>query len=156
LHCNVLVPQFPTPKNQNPKAWMTIFDQYKKYLDKNTILIGHSLGGTFLLRILEKYTENIKVALIIASPIGILPIKNYETDKLFLNQPFNWEKIKKHCKSFFVFHSDNDPFVCLKNGEELASKLGTNLNLISDAGHFNEKAGYTKFEELLQLIKRII
>ena len=154
LDCNVIIPQFPTPKNQTPKAWFKVFDKYKQYINSDTILIGHSLGGTFLLHVLQNISTKVKVCFFIATPIGILPTKYYETDKHFLEKPFNWLQINAHSWKFYIFHSDNDPFVCLENGEELAKNLETKLTLVKDAGHFNTKSNYTKFQLLLKQIKK--
>ena len=80
-----------------------------------------------------------------------------EFDKVsstFTDKPFNWEKIRNNCKKFYVFHSDNDPYVPLRYGEEIAQKLGVELVLVKGAGHINEKAGYTKFNLLLEKIKK--
>ncbi len=155
IGCTTIVPQFPTPQNQTLENWFTIFSQYERHFNENTILIGHSLGGVFLLRVLEKYHHKIKAALLVGTPIGILPIKNYEGDKLFLAKPFNWEKIRKSCDTFFVYHSNNDPYVCVENGEELAKQLHTKLTFVENAGHFNKAAGYLKFEDLLRKIKSL-
>ncbi len=150
--CNVIIPQFPTPEGQTLGNWFEVFEQYKQDYGPETILIGHSLGGAFLLRVLERYNVKIKAAFLVAAPIGILPLKNYETDKPFIGHQFDWEKIRKNSGKFFVFHSDNDPFVSLGNGQELAKRLGTELIFIPKAGHFNAAAGYLKFETLLDRI----
>jgi len=147
----VIVPQFPTPKNQTPEKWLKVFEKYKEYYTPETVIFGHSLGGTFLLRLLEKYPTEIKGAFLIASPIGIPPIKNIKTDQSFLEDNFNFELIKKRARNFAVFHSDNDHLVGLANGEELAKKLGVKLQLVKGAGHFNAKAGYLKFPKILKL-----
>jgi len=55
-----------------------------------------------------------------------------------------------------VFQSDNDPYVSLGNGEHLAKNLNVALNFVPNAGHFNAKAGYTKFELLLEKIKELV
>ncbi|VVC02747.1 Serine hydrolase [Candidatus Burarchaeum australiense] len=153
LGCRVFVPQFPTPQNQTPEAWFKVFEEYADHLTPDTILIGHSLGGTFALRILENAQTSIKAAFIIAAPIGILPIKNYETDRQFVENPFDWAKIRKSCKKFFVFHSEDDPLVSVANGWELAKNLGVDMIYSKNSGHFNEKTGYAKFEKLLELVK---
>lgn len=147
-----IVPQFPTPQGQTPEKWMSVFKQYEDLLNEDTILIGHSLGGTFLLHVLEKYDTQIAAAHFIATPIGIMPIKNIKTDKPFLENPFDWDKIKSRTANFSVFHSDNDPYVGLENGKKLAQNLGVTLTFIKNAGHFNKAAGYTKFPELLSII----
>lgn len=157
LGCNVIVPQFPTPKNQTLDNWLNILKNYGQFYNKNTILVGHSLGGAFLLRVLERHDIKVKAAFIVAAPIGVLPIKNYESDRLFLGKfTFDWKKIKNHCGKFFIFHSDNDPYISIGNGEKLSKKLNTKLIFIPKAGHFNESAGYAKFYELLEKIKNQI
>lgn len=148
----VFVPQFPTPENQTLENWFEVFKKYKEFYTQESILIGHSLGGAFALRVLEKYDTQIKAAYIVAAPIGVLPIKNYDGDKLFISHPFDWEKIRKHSKSFAIFHSDNDPYVCLGNGKKLAENLGVDLTFVANAGHFNTKSGYQKFELLYEKI----
>lgn len=152
--CRVFIPQFPTPKNQTLENWLGVLENYKKHVNSETILIGHSLGGAFLLRFLEKSNTRVKAAFIVAAPIGVRPIKNYEKDDLFVDytKPFDWARIKGNCGKFFVFHSDNDPYVGLGNGEELAERLGTELIFIPNSGHFNKEAGFTKFEALLEKI----
>ncbi len=146
------VPQFPTPEAQTPETWMSTFKQYEDLLNEDTILIGHSLGGTFLLHVLEKYDKRVTSAHFIATPIGIMPIKNIKTDKPFLEKSFDWEKIKSRTSHFSVFHSDNDPYVGLENGKQLAQNLGVKLTFIKNAGHFNKAAGYLEFKELLKTI----
>ena len=77
----VFIPQFPTPENQTLEMWMEAFGNYEKELNSDTLLIGHSLGGAFLLRLLEKSIPRAKAAFFISVPVGVLPIKNYEGDK---------------------------------------------------------------------------
>ena len=153
LNCKVFVPQFPTPENQTLQSWFKVLEEYKIFIDKNSILVGHSLGGAFLLKVLERFEA--KAAFIVAAPVGILPIKNFDSDRKFLeNFEFDFEKIKANCKKFYVFHSDNDPYVCLGNGKETSANLETELIFIENAGHFNEAAGYTEFKTLLEEIKK--
>lgn len=146
----IFVPQFPTPSVVPAKIaeWFKVFKKYKSHVNKYTILVGHSLGGIFALRVLEKLEHPIDTVILVGTPIGVKPILNFKRDSSFSGFNFNWEKIKKNAKHFIVYHSDNDPYVGLKNGELLAKKLGTKLTFIPNAGHFNKKAGYTKFERL--------
>src|SRR3989344_5672665 len=157
LDCGVFVPKFPTPKNQNLESWLKVFNEYKKYLDKNSILIGHSLGCAFILSLLERLNIRIKAAFLAAGFIGFIGNEYFDTiNKTFIEKNFDWEKIRKNCKCFFVYGSDNDHYIPLPMGEELAEKLNAKLKIIKNAGHFNEKSGYTKFEILLNDIKKII
>ena len=155
LSCRVIVPKFPNSENQSLRNWLDILKDYNQFYDKGTILVGHSLGGAFLLRVLEQSKIEIKASFLVAAPVGMLPIKNYESDRLFLgNFNFDWKKIRSHCKKFFAFHSDNDPYISLNNGKELAKNLNVDLYFIPNAGHFNKSAGYTEFKILLEKIKK--
>lgn len=151
----VIVPQFPARETQTLDNWFEVFEKYKEFYSEESIMIAHSLGGAFLLRVLERYDVKVKAAFIIAAPIGVLPIKNYKGDKPFIGHLFDWKKIKSRANKFFIFHSDNDPYVSLGNGEQLAKNLNTELILIPNAGHFNEKAGYLQFDLLLDKIKEL-
>lgn len=146
----VFVPQFPSPPIIPSKIseWFDILKSYEQYIDENTILIGHSLGGIFTLRIIEKLKHPVKAVFLIGTPIGVRPILNYDRDSSFSGFEFNWEEIKNKAKDFVVFQSDNDPYVGLENGKVLSKNLGVELSFIPNAGHFNTKAGFTKFDEL--------
>jgi hypothetical protein len=153
----VIVPQFPSPPVVPAKIneWFDVLKNYEQDINENTIFIGHSLGGVFTLKVLEKLKHSIKAAFFIGTPIGVRPILNYNRDSSFSGFDFNWPAIKSKSKNFIVFQSDNDPYVSLGNGEELARELGVELSFIPNAGHFNKKAGYTEFEELLMKIEVI-
>ena len=60
--------------------------------------------------------------------------------------------IRKKAKHFFVFHSDNDPYVPLTTGKELAKNVGASLHIVKGAGHFNKACGYMQFPLLLETI----
>lgn len=153
---NVSIPQFPNPDKPLIDPWLQELESYKDKINKDTILIGHSLGGLFLLRILERIEKRVKAAIIVSGSAGVKPIKFYDGDYNFSNGfEFDWDKIKSNAKKFIVFHSDNDPFISLGNGELIAKKLGVKLNFTPNAGHFNTMAGYTKFDSLLEKISKL-
>lgn len=157
----VFVPKFPTPEGQNLKNWMFEFQagMYYSMLDEDSVIIGHSLGPAFILSVPEKLEipKPVKACFFVAGFLGLLD--NSEVDEInrtFVEKDFNWEKIKKNCEKFFIYNSDNDPYVPLEKAKDLAEKLGSELKIIKGAGHFNEKAGYTEFQTLLKDIRKII
>jgi uncharacterized protein len=153
----VFVPTFPTPENQSLNSWMKAFEKYKKYLNKDSLVIGHSIGATFLLSIIEQSNVSINSAFLVSGFIGSL--NNPEFDKInksFAEKKFDWKIIKNKCPNIFIFHSDNDPYVPLAKAKELSEHLDAKLTIVKNAGHFNKSAGYTEFELLLNEIKKII
>ena len=156
--CQVFVPQFPTPPVVSAKIaeWFEVLKNYEQYINEDIILIGHSLGGIFTLRILEKLQHPVLAVFLVGTPIGVNPILNYSRDNSFSGFDFDWEEIKKNSGSFIVYQSDDDPYVGLENGTQLAKNLGVELSFISNAGHFNAKAGYLQFPDLLEKLKTIL
>lgn len=152
--CDVYVPRFPTPENQSLDNWINVFEEYKEYLDEDTIFVGHSIGVAFLLNVLESFDVNVKASFFVAGFLDKLNNPDFDTINETFYRSHNWIKIKKNCGGFSVFHSDNDPYVPLKYGEEIADKLGVELILVQGAGHFNEKAGYLEFPLLFDNIKK--
>ena len=153
LGCNVITPVFPTPENQSLDSWRQAFKDFVQYLDKDSIVIGHSLGPAFILDQLEKLDHPIKAAFFVAPFISELNNPEFDEINKTFYRDFNWEKIKQNCENFYLFQSDNDPYVPIKKAEELSEKLGVNYTLVKNAGHFNESAGYKKFDLLLEKIK---
>ncbi len=157
LWTRVFVPKFPTPENQSLENWKKIFEEYKPYIDENTIVIWHSLAPAFLLDLLENIDKPIKVAFFVSGFIGLLWNPDFDNiNKSFVDRDFDWETIKKNCKKFYIYHSDNDPYVPIEKALELANKLNTKVIEIPNAGHFNSATGYDKFELLLEEIKEYI
>ena len=152
----VFVPQFPTPDGQSLEAWKKVLNEYKKHVDQETVFVGHSLGGIFLLKLLEEYSYKAKVGVFVGTPIGVSPILNYDADSSFAGFDFDWEHIKNKSQNFIVFQSDTDPYVGIGNGEKLAEHLGIKLSFVPNAGHFNAEAGYTQFPELWRKIEPLL
>ena len=85
-------------------------------------------------------------------------LNNKEIDEInstFVLKEFNWQKIKENCEKFFVFASNNDPYVPIEVSKKVFDNLSAEFIKVEGAGHFNKDAGYLKFEKLLNLIKEL-
>lgn len=153
----VFVPEFPTPENQSLDSWMKVFEDYFNVIDEDTILVGHSLGPAFILSILEKINTPVKACFLVAGFIGLLDNPHFdELNKTFTTKDFGWEKIRNNCKKFYVINAEDDPYVPLIKGKELANNLKTELITLKNAGHINTEFGFTEFPQLLEYIKKEI
>ena len=154
----VIIPKFPTPENQTLDNWGKVFDRYFDKVDSNTIFVGHSLAPAFILSILERIDVQIRACFFVAGFLGLLSPSGKEgfdpMNKTFTTRSFDWKKFKKHWKKFYVYNSDNDPYVPLEKGKELAQKLDSNLIKILGAGHINKEFGFTEFPRLLEDINK--
>lgn len=147
----VIVPQFPTPEGQTLENWLAVLKKYEADLTSDTILVGHSLGGCFILNVLECYS--VKAAFLVAPVFGVLGNPFDESMKTFAQRNFDWPTLLANCPHFEIFHSDNDPYIKLERAEELGKHLNTSVTLIPGAGHFNASSGYSKFELLFEKIQ---
>lgn len=146
----VIVPDFPNTQTPQLVEWLKHFKKKVK-IDKDTILIGHSLGVPLILRFLEKLPKGkkIKAAFLISGFERSLGVR--ETDN-FVVKPFNWEKIRNSCDKFIVINSDNDPYIPISIAEDLAKSLKTHLIIEPNAGHINAPGGYLSYPRLLNMI----
>ena len=150
----VRVPTLPTPENQSPETrCQTLQQQVPFTFDKDTILIGHSLGATHILNILDQERkEPIKKAILVSWFTKELWNKEFDT----LNAPFlknrNREQIKNNAKEFIILQGDNDPYVPINEAEYLQENLEGILEIIPQWGHINTSAGFNKFNEILKYL----
>lgn len=155
----VWVPDLPNSEHPNRKGWLKTIFQNKDWIFNNqTIMVGHSAGATFILRILEVLPKGIKIhkSVLVAGPsdLGTKPeYFRYRED--LVKDPFNWAKIKKSCCTFYYFCSDNDPYECgINKSKVFQQHLGGELIFLPGEGHFNLEKGpqYKQFPRLLEKI----
>ena len=150
--CTVFVPAFPDTDHPNRDKWLKHIEQYRKHITEDTIFVGHSLGAPFILNILETLDKSIKASFLVAGFVGELG-PNYDPYIGSISiRNFNWDKIKKNCRKFVIFTSDNDPYVPLEKAEELHEKLPSELVIIKGAGHICTGSGHLTFDELRDAI----
>lgn len=150
----VYVPKFPTGKNQSLSNWFIAFDKYLKFLDKDTIMVGHSIGPAFIMDLLQQKELEVKSCFFIIPFIGDLGLKDFDpVNRTFTNKKMNWTLLKSLCKNYHVYASDNDPYVPLQKSKFVAKKLKAKFRLVKGGKHLNAEAGYKKFELLLKDIQ---
>jgi len=102
--------------------------------------------------------QDLPEGVVIKKAILVSPFKddlNWEPTKELFLRPFDFQKIKAHCKEFVLITSDDDPFVSLEHGKFFEEKLDTKLIIFKNQKHFSvESYGekYKKFPEILEYI----
>jgi predicted alpha/beta hydrolase family esterase len=143
----VFNPELPNPYEPVYEDWLATFQQFP--VDEDTILLGHSCGGGFLIRYLS---ENI-----------------VKVGKVILVAP--WIDPKKHLKSqFFEFPLDPQlvektdgvtTLISLDDGQDVLTSVeiltkalsGMTIKQFTDRGHFTlGDMGTNQFPELLKII----
>lgn len=152
----ILVNNLQMPNTNFPKQeeWVKHLSKAIGTPDKDTVLIGHSLGVITILRYLETISSaKIGGAIFIAgftNPLGQEPLEN------FFKTPLHWHRIKNACDIFIAIHSDNDPYVDVSFANEFKSKLGAQTIIAHNMHHFSASDGITKLPIVLQTLTSIL
>ncbi|MBI4173467.1 MAG: serine hydrolase family protein [Candidatus Aenigmarchaeota archaeon] len=152
----VQVPQFPTPGGQRLDNWLDVLAGLDRHIGPATIMIAHSIGCALLLHKLELLKRSVKAIFLVGGFTKDLWAGRYKdiVDSFFA-RPFDWAKIRQNAGHGEVFQSDNDPYVPIAVGTQLAASLAAKLVVVKGAGHFNRQSGYTSFPLLLERITAI-
>lgn len=153
---HALVPQFPTPEGQNLDNWLTHFKETIGELDQQTLLIGHSVGAVFTLRILEQLDTPISTAVLVAGFTGALGLPEYDIlNSTFLDAPFSWNKIRSNAAHIICLSGSNDPYVPIEQGRWIADSLNVEHMVVKGGGHLNAEFGYTNFPLLIEELTKL-
>jgi predicted alpha/beta hydrolase family esterase len=152
----VFVPRFPTPEGQSFNAWLKIAQAaLKNCAPANTMLVGHSTGGSFVLRLAELAPKPYKTIFSICPFVRALGLKDYDSlNSTFVHHAFDWARIKKNAGKIICFAGDNDPYVPLAYSRQVAEYAGAELIVIEKGGHLNAESGYREFPQLLEKIRQ--
>jgi uncharacterized protein len=149
------------PETNNPKMrlWLPHLAQTIGEPDKNTYLIGHSIGVGTIMRYLEQLPEGKKVggAVLVA---GFTDSLGMEELVNFYLTPLRFDKIRGGSAHGFVnIHSDNDQYVPLTNSTELKERLGGEAIVLHNKGHFSgpldHEASCTQLPEVVTAIEKL-
>lgn len=130
--------------------WIASIDDMVKSFDPATVvLIGHSLGCSSIAHWTKKYKGRIKGALLVApsdpeADIYTFPAKGFAP--VPLDQiPF----------PTIVVASNNDIWVTPERARFFADHWGSEFIDIGAAGHINADSGHYRWEEGLEILKRL-
>jgi uncharacterized protein len=154
---NVYIPQFPTPENQSKENWCAALRDQAPIFGKDTILIGHSIGATLIMHILEMVKEPVHKSIFVCPVIDEVENPTYAVlNKTFIEKmpDFDWLTMSNNMGDCTIFMCDDDPYVPHWHAEGLQDQIGGELIVIKNGGHLNSESGYTEFEELLEVIKK--
>ena len=151
LYSEVLLRNMPDPQNARRSIWLP-FMLNELRADENTVVIGHSSGAAAGLRLLEAHRL---AGAVIISPYhthlgsqselisGYFPTGDGGP---FDGGPWQWQEIVDNAGgNIILVHSDNDPFIALREAKHVASSLSAcdpsdqcELRVVPGASHFFE------------------
>jgi len=146
-------PLFPNSwfPDKNYKDDFDMFSQFK--IDEDTIIVGWSCGGGFILKYLAE-NPTIKIShLILVAPW-------LDTQKLMKNyfEGFDLDsKLPDRIKQIDIFYSANDEFVAESVRQIIETYPKMKIHKFEDKGHFrSEDLGGIEFPELWEVCKQSI
>jgi len=155
----VEVPEMPDTDNPKIDVWIPHLQKIIQNPDKDTYLIGHSIGTQTIMRYVETLPENTKLGGIVflAGFIHLLDTayedeEDREIAKPWLETPINWEKIKQTTNNITAIFSDNDECVPLSDKDIFKEKLNAEIIIEHNKGHFSEDSGIKELPSLLNAV----
>ena len=148
----VSVPRMPNTRKPALSEWLPFLRKTIGAPTGNTFLVGHSAGVATILRYLEtlKKGEKIGGCVLVAGWTDNLGYKQLTS---FVSKPFNWKKIRSHCKSFVVIDSDNDPYVKLYHGKAFEKRLKAKLITERGKGHLDDDSRIKKLPSVVKHVE---
>jgi len=148
---DLICPLMPNKQNADYVAWKIWFERHFEFITSDDpILIGHSLGGGFLLKYLSEnnFPKRISQLHLVAPYVenqGLL-LEKLDTFSFDVKQI---NKIKDICDQIHLWHSKDDSVVPFHNGELVKENIpSVEFHTFNDRGHFRQPA----FPEILEII----
>jgi len=145
----------PTPYEPVLREWL---EEVTRHIERNKTddiyLVGHSLGGTTVLHLLQNFNfPNLKGVVLVSAPCRK---GNNEKIKEFLDEQFDWSKMRGKVENVSVIHGDDDPLVPLVQAEEIAKELNGKLIVIPKGKHLNGSAGFVELPEVVEELEQLM
>lgn len=155
LQKQLLIQGVPTQTPEIPEAYKPQYDKWKRELERfdvneNTILIGHSCGGGFLIRWLTENKTRIDKLILVAPWLDPDRKKTVGFFKFEIDP-----SIQQRLNELHIFVSSDDEKDILASVEAIKKVFPQALlHEFSNKGHFTlEDMGSDKFPELLDIVK---
>ncbi len=151
INYEVINPKMPNSDNADYEEWEIWFDKLIPFLESRVILVGHSLGGTFLAKYLA--THNLQVE-IMATFFIAAPFDGSTTKEMLytFKLPEDLTLLASQAGSVYLIYSRDDRVVNVEEGYMYKNKLpGAEPIIFKQRQHFTQK----EFPELVELIKNI-
>jgi len=157
-------PEMPDTFNPKIDKWVAKLNEIVGKPDKDTFLLGHSIGCQTVMRYLQSLEEETKIGgVIFVAGWFDLTDETWDEDytpekaKQWIETPIDFEKIKKHTDKFVDIASDDDPYVRLSDSELFKEKLGAKIIIEHNKGHICQESGVMELpsalNEILEMAK---
>lgn len=103
----VVIPALPEPDKPDPLAWRQALSRATDQAPSaDTVLVGHSIGGVNVLRMLEAHDGTFAGAVLVSTASHEV---GYDMLAGFFSTPFDWDRIRAAAGYFAVLAAVDDP-----------------------------------------------
>ncbi|QLY30086.1 alpha/beta fold hydrolase [Nocardia huaxiensis] len=153
---DVRTPQMPDPEAPQPEPWLrAVAEQITDPAD--TVLVGHSLGGVNLLRLLQRHEgepfAGVVLVAAMAHEVG------YDQLAAFFEDGFDWARIRNAAKQFRVLAAIDDPVLTpdpLDHVRLFTTHLGAKSIVTADGIHFSRHQNRRELREAIDLVTELL
>ncbi|MSR78626.1 MAG: serine hydrolase family protein [Candidatus Taylorbacteria bacterium] len=130
------------PHADNPKVseWLAEMKSVIERPNKDTFIVGHSLGCVAIVRYIEQLPKTARVGGCVFVA-GFLSELNISEISEFTSTSLDVEKAKMHGAKFVNIFSDNDEYVSIVKSLEFQKAFGAKGVLERGRGHFTKREG---------------
>ena len=144
----VYTPRFPNPTNAQYSEWKLWMDKIISHLRDDVIIIGHSLGASFVAKYLTESNLSIRVGAVLL----VSGVAKVDTDGNGLHSFALPAVLDLQTEKVFLYHSKDDPVVAYDEILTFAKLLPhAQLRTLDDRGHLNQE----QFPELVTDIQSV-
>lgn len=146
----VILPAMPNKTDARYEEWVIMFEKLIPFLRDGVILVGHSLGGSFLAKYLAEndFPHRIEATYLVAAPFGD---NRPEYELLSFSLPASLNRFRDQAGRLTLYQGEDDPLVPITDAKKYKDALpGADLQLLSNRGHFSQE----HFPELVDAIKQ--
>lgn len=135
----VLIPRMPNSNNAKYVEWVIWFEKMFPFLNDEVIIVGHSLGASFLAKYLseERFPKKILATFLVSGPYdsdGDRPMVEFIL-------PSSLVLLEEQGGTISLYHSKDDPVVAFSELAKYKKALSNaKSNVFEDRKHFNQES----------------
>lgn len=146
----VIQPSMPNKQNARYPEWELWFEKHVPFMQDGVVLVGHSLGGSFL----AKYLSEKRLPISILGTFLVAAPYNLDGDHNLVDfaAPDSLELLAEQGGEIFLYHSTDDPVVEFSELAKYQAALpNAQARIFDDRQHFNQE----DFPELVSDIRSL-
>ncbi len=146
----VILPAMPNKTDARYEEWAITFKKLFPHLRDGLVLVGHSMGGSFVAKYLAENNLpfKIKATYLVAAPFGD---NKPEYELLSFSLPKELTHFEEQAGAVTIYQSEDDPLVPASDAKKYKEAVSSaNLQLLTGRGHFSQE----HFPELVESINK--